>query len=175
MYLHSWRFNNNYFTLGQLDRCLARLENKSVEIKKLIDKPVTPSRLWYNDWVKANTKGNVLDIGKSVYWDYGFPTLDINPKRHPTYLGNVEHINFPNETFDVVLCNGMYEFVDSPQGMIDEVLRVTKKGGKAIFGFVGKDYKPYKKPWKFFEDKEALPPHTRVDFGSEYHFTICQK
>lgn len=194
MYLHSWRFNNNYFTLGQLDRCLARLtdisqENISTEnntkpietdtepikIKKLIDKPASPFRFWYNDWIKNNAEGNVLDIGKSAYWDYGFPTLDINPKRHPTYLGNAEQMDFPDETFDTVLCNGMYEFVDNPQKMIDEALRVTKKGGKVIFGFVGKDYKPYKKPWRFFEGKERLPEHTRVDFDNEYYYLICQK
>ncbi len=163
MYLHSWRFNNNYFTLGQLDRCLARLSR------------VSPFRLWYNDWVKTNAKGSVLDIGKSVYWDYGFPTLDINPKRHPTYLGSAENIDFPDETFDTVLCNGMYEFIDNPQKMIDEAFRITKKGGKVIFGFVGKDYKPYKKPWKFFEGKESIPSHTRVDFEQNYHFLICQK
>lgn len=179
MYLHSWRFNNKWFTFEHLDKCLERLavklpENSSSEIKKLVDKPASPFRLWYNDWVKNNAKGKVLDIGKSLYWDYGLPTLDINPKRHPTFLGSVEHIDFPDETFDTVLCNGMYEFVDSPQKMIDEVLRVTKKGGLVIFGFVGRDYKPYKKPWKFFEGKETLPNHTRVDFGEDYHYLICE-
>lgn len=180
MYLHSWRFTNNYFTFGQLDRCLARLASEAsktsetVEIKKLIDKPVTTCRLWYNEWIKQNARGNVLDVGKSMYWDYGFPTFDISPKRHPTYLGDIQKTDFGDGTFDVVLCNGMYEFVDDPQKMIDEVIRITKKGGKVIFGFVGKDYKPYKESWKFFEGKESMPPHSRIDFGQEYHFLICE-
>jgi hypothetical protein len=54
--------------------------------------------------------------------------------------------------------------------MIDEVLRIGKK---AIFGFVGKDYKPYRNPWRFYEGKEKLPPHIRIDFDNEYHFIIC--
>ena len=45
----------------------------------------------------------------------------------------------------------------------------------AIFGFVGKEYPPYRKPWKFFDGKENFPSHTRIDFGQQYHFLICQK
>lgn len=171
MYLHSWRFNRNY-SFVDLDACLARLAPK---ISKLTDYPADPIRLWYNEWVEANALGKVLDIGKSRHWDYGFPTLDTNPKLNPTYLGNIEEMDLSDESFDTVLCNGMYEFVENPQNMINEAIRVTKKGGTTIFGVVGPDYKPYKKDWKFFEGKETLPPHTRIDFGNEYYFLICIK
>lgn len=175
MYLHSWRFNNKYYTFGQLDQCLKRLSITQVEIKKLDNSPVCPFRLWYNKWIKENAYGKVLDVGKSIHWDYGFPTFDIDPRLKPTYLGNIEKTKFPDETFDTILCNGMYEFTHDPQKMIDEVLRITKKGGKVIFGFVGKNYKPYRKPWKYYEGKEKLPNHIKADFGEEYHFLICQK
>ena len=144
-------------------------------IKKISNLETTPYRLWYNNWVKENAKGKVLDVGKSKHWDYGFPTIDINPKLKPTFFGNIEKTNFKDEEFDVVLCNGMYEFVDNPQKMIDEVLKITKKGGIVIFGFVGKDYKPYKSNWKCYEDKEVLPEHRKMDFGQEYYFIICKK
>lgn len=172
MYLHSWRFDKVHYTFDQLDQCLDRLSTK---VKKLSDMSPSNYRLWYNDWVKNNALGGVLDIGKSRHWDYGFPTFDINPKLKPTYVGNIEKMDFPDETFDTVLCNGMYEFIDNPQQMINEVIRITKKGGAAIYGFVGRDYKPYKRSWKFYEGKESLPPHTQVDFGQEYHYLICKK
>jgi hypothetical protein len=52
------------------------------------------------------------------------------------------------------------------------------KGGTAIFGFVGKDYKPYKKNWQFYEDNIDFKDFKIVekkDFGNKYHFIICKK
>lgn len=146
------------------------------KIEKLDDLPESECRKWYNIWVWENCRGEILDIGKSKHWDYGFPTFDINPDIKPTFTGNIEKTHFLDSIFDVVLCNGIYEFVDHPQKMIDEVLRITKS--KAIFGFVGKDYKSYKKPWKFYEGKEKFPENIQCikqDFGKEYHFIICHK
>jgi len=132
-------------------------------------------REWYNEWVKNNAKGKVLDVGKSKHWSYGFPTIDSDPSMRPTFVGNVEDMDFEDDMFDVVLCNGMYEFVHNPRKMIDECLRVTKLGGKVIFGFVGKDYKPYRDNWKFYEGKESLIFNVKKDFGNEYHYLICRK
>lgn len=166
MYLHSWRFATHKFgcSFEKLDACLARLN-------------ASPFRLWYNDWIRNNVNKSfkVLDVGKSKYWDYGFYTIDTDAKMNPTFVGDIQKTDFPSETFDMVLCNGMYEFVENPQVMVDEVMRIVKKGGKAMFGFVGPDYKPYRKPWRFFEGKEKLPDHMRVDFGKEYSFLICSK
>jgi SAM-dependent methyltransferase len=143
---------------------------------KQLKKDFAPSasRIWYNKWIEENAKGMVLDVGRSDRWRYHFSTIDINPNMRPTFLGNIEKTSFPNECFDTVLCNGMYEYVDNPQAMIDEVLRITK--GTAIFGFVGKDYKPSKEPWKFYEGKEIIPNQVECkDFGNEYHYIICKK
>lgn len=137
--------------------------------------PVEPSeiRLWYNAWVKRNAWGKVLDVGKSRYWEYGFPTLDIDPKRQPTIVGNIEEAPFKDSSFDMVLCNGMYEFVENPQKMIDEVMRITRD--KAIFGFVGKDYKPYRRPWGFYWGFEQVPHIITIkEFGCSYYFMACQ-
>ena len=148
-------------------------------IKKLSNLESTDYRLWYNRWIEENTVGNlnVLDVGKSKYWDYGFPTIDINSRLKPTFIGNIEKTNFNDETFDIVLCNGMYEVVDNPQKMIDEVVRITKIGGLDIFGFVGKEYKPYRKNWKYFDNKESFGNNlfNKIHFGNDYHFIICRK
>ncbi len=74
----------------------------------------TESRIWYNEWAKGNAKGEVLDIGKRAYWDYGFSTIDADSKLNPAYTGNICKCDLPGESYDVTLCNGMYEFVDDP-------------------------------------------------------------
>lgn len=146
---------------------------------KELKKDSTPSkyRCWYNKWVKENAIGKVLDVGKSQFWDYGFPTIDTNPTLKPTYVGNIEKTAFPDEMFDTVLCNGMYEYVKNPQKMINEVLRITKEGGNIIFGFVGKNYKPYKEDRKYYDGGLFLPRfhHIRETFNKEYYFITCQK
>lgn len=147
-------------------------------ITKLIDSVPSESRIWYNDWVSKNAEGNVLDVGKSQYWDYEFKTIDTNQKLNPTILGDICNSRLPDNTYDMVLCNGMYECVDNPLKMMNEVYRILKPEGKAIFGFVGKDYKPYKKDWKFYNkdiDFKDFKVIETKDFDNNYHFIICQK
>jgi SAM-dependent methyltransferase len=147
-------------------------------IKKLkeVSDP-SPYRIWYNDWVEKHAKGNVLDVGKSRYWDYGFPTIDTNKKLNPTIVQDICNCNLPDGTYDMVLCNGMYECVSEPKKMVDEVMRILKPKGVAIFGFVGKDYKPYKKDWKFYDKNIDFSKWGKSykDFNNEYNFIICLK
>jgi len=147
-------------------------------IKKLREDLIpSESRLYYNEWVERNAKGIVLDVGKSRYWDYGFPTIDTNKKLNPNYCQDICNSNLADDFFDTVLSNGMYEFVSDPQVMVSEVYRILKSGGKAIFGFVGKDYPPYRKYWKFYNNNIDLGKFEileKKDFNN-YHFIICQK
>lgn len=144
---------------------------------KMLREDSAPSeyRRFYNDWIKENIgkKTKVLDVGKSHFWDYGYDTVDTNAKLNPTYVDDITSCKLENGTYDVVLCNGMYECVSDPQKMIDECLRIARK--TVIFGFVGKDYKPYKKDWKYYDFKEKLPEHTLISFNNDYHYLICQK
>jgi len=153
-------------------------------MKKLKDSVPSPSRVWYNNWISKNAKkGEILDIGKSQFWDYSdlsycYKTMDINPKIKPDFVGDICNNTLCNEAFDVILCNRMYEFVSDPQKMADEVYRLLKKGGTAIFGFVGRDYKPYKKNWKFYEytiDFKKFEILKQKDFDKNYHFIVCKK
>lgn len=146
-------------------------------IKKISDLPLSPCREWYNEWVERNAEGKVLDVGKSIHWEYGFNTIDNNPEIKPTFIGNICKTEILDNTYDTVLCMGMYEFVEDPQAMVDEIYRILKKGGKVLFGFVGKNYIPYKKDWKFYDNN--------IDFGNfkilkkkdfnDYHFIVCKK
>ena len=44
-----------------------------------------------------------------------------------------EHIPFPDDHFDAVLCTEVLEHVAHFQGLVDEIHRVLKRGGKAVF------------------------------------------
>lgn len=138
----------------------------------------SPYRLWYNDWVENNAKGNVLDVGKSRFWDYGFKTIDINQKLNPTIVGDICNSILLDNSHDTILCNGMYECVINPLKMMNEVYRILKAGGTAIFGFVGKDYPRYKRNWQYYDKKIDFGNFKVIkekDFNNEYHFIICKK
>ena len=151
------------------------------ELKKGFDP--SPSRIWYNDWVSKNVIGSVLDIGKSKFWDYSdtpysYKSLDINESLNPDLVTDICDNTLCSGSFDFILCNGMYEFVSDPQKMVDEVYRILDKGGTAIFGFVGKDYKPYKKNRNFYEDNidfKEFKILEKKDFNNKYHYIICTK
>jgi SAM-dependent methyltransferase len=147
---------------------------------KALKKDSTPSefRLWYNDWVEKNAKGKVLDVGKSRFWDYGFDTIDIKTSLNPTIVGDIQETGLLADTYDTILCNGMYECVDDPQKMVDEVMRLLAYNGIAIFGFVGKDYYPYRKGWKSYTkgdiDFDFFEILEEKDFDNKYHFIVCK-
>jgi SAM-dependent methyltransferase len=145
------------------------------ELKR--DSTPRANRIWYNDWVRKNAKGKVLDVGKSRFWDYGFPTIDIDRSLEPTFLGDICRTAFPSDYFEMILCNGMYECVKDPQKMVDEVYRLLVSGGKVIFGFVGKDYKPDNRQEIFYTeiDFKEFKIIEKKDFDKEYHFIICMK
>jgi len=134
-------------------------------------------RLWYTNLVKE-LSGNILDIGKSQSWNYGFKTIDSNGDLCPDITGDICNSEIPSESYDTILCNGMFEFVSSPQKMVNEVYRILKPEGTAVFGFVGKDYPPYKDDWQFYEDNIDFGKFkiiSRKDFGREYHFITCKR
>jgi len=147
-------------------------------IKKLKEDsgPFT-ARAWYNKWVEKNVSGKILDIGKSTFWDYGFETIDINRDLLPSIVGDICGPNrLISDTYDTVLCNGMYEFVEDPQKMVDEVKRILKIKGIAIFGFVTAGYTPYKRDWKYYDNNIDFKMEIiKLKRFSNYYFIVCKK
>ena len=121
--------------------------------KKISDLDFPESRYWYNEWIEKQDKDlKVLDVGKSIHWDYSqdfkdYKTIDNASTLSPDIIGNVEDYKF-DEKFDLVLCNGMFECCD----MVKTLANLRPITKKIICGFVTKDYVPYKKEWKFFDD-----------------------
>ena len=147
-------------------------------MKKLTKDKPSEYRIEYNRLVEKYSNGKVLDIGKSMYWDYDFDTIDIDTQINPTYLADICNSNLESNKYDLVLCNGMFEFVSNQQKMVDEVYRLLKHKGIVIFGFVGRDYPAYKPDWKCFDNNIDFKDMTIleiINFKKEYHFIICQK
>lgn len=151
-------------------------------IKQLRSDPPTPYREWYNARVLTLPAARVLDVGRGVYWDYSdvwpqYDVIDSDPGRCPTILGDITRSGLPSGAYDLILCNGMYEYVADAPAMVREVHRLLCAGGLALFGFVGFDYRHTRGP-KFDGDTAIFDGFRIVEqkhFGREYHFYLCQK
>lgn len=57
-----------------------------------------------------------------------------------TFLtSDIHQLPFEDETFDLVVCNIVLEFVTHPEKVVEEVFRVLKKNGRFVCGFIGKE------------------------------------
>lgn len=64
-------------------------------------------------------------------------------------VGDGEQLRFPDNSFDLVLCNQVYEFVRSDEAMMREIYRVLKPGGECLLGARNK--------WAIIEAQYHLP------------------
>lgn len=49
-------------------------------------------------------------------------------------VGDAMALNFPDDTFDIIICNQVYEHVSDHYILVKEIYRVLKKGGVCYFG-----------------------------------------
>jgi ubiquinone/menaquinone biosynthesis C-methylase UbiE len=80
---------------------------------------------------------------------------------------DLHHLPFEDNSFDLAVCNIALEFADSPEKVIEEGLRVLKKGGRLVIGMIGKNSewsKIYQRRGK--ENKESVFAHARF-FSSD--------
>lgn len=73
---------------------------------------------------------------------------------------SADALDFPNESFDVVVCNQMYYWLEDPSRLMAEVARVLGRGGVCLFTTVNK--------YKLWEAQYRLPllsvmPRTLAD------------
>ena len=111
----------------------------------------------------------VLDIGcssgviTSLLAEVSGPTIGIDvddnalrlagresPRRNLRFLAmNGSELDFPAESFDVVVCNQVYYWLDDPARLMAEILRVLAPGGRCFFSAVNK--------YKLWEAQYRLP------------------
>ncbi|MFT9598137.1 class I SAM-dependent methyltransferase [Mesobacillus sp.] len=52
---------------------------------------------------------------------------------------DIQKLPFDDETFDLIVANIVLEFVKDPEAVVNEAIRVLKKGGRFVCGFIGKE------------------------------------
>ena len=125
--------------------------------KKISDLEFPESRYWYNDWIEKQSKTlKVLDVGKSIHWDYSkdfkdYTTIDSANSVNPDIIGNIEDFIF-DDKYDLVLFNGMYECCDAKKAL-KNISKITKR---CICGFVTNEYKAYKSVWQAFDGDMSM-------------------
>lgn len=116
-------------------KIVSELDNKNLSI---IRENVTNfiRDLSFNHDLKGN---RVLDIApqkylgvKEFFKNSKVSTLDIDPNSGADYICDICEINhhlIPDETFDLVVCTEVLEHVNNPFLAVQELHRITKKGG----------------------------------------------
>lgn len=91
----------------------------------------------YSYWLyEQGLKVTGIDISKNM--------LDVaKKKKHASDVtfvhGDISKLPFADETFDLVISNIVLEFTHNPQEIVKEAMRVVKKDGRLVIGFIGKD------------------------------------
>jgi len=154
-------------------------------IKQLTPDKPTEYRIYYNNKIYAlyekYPNAKILDIGVGSYWNYSevwadYTSIDINGKAHINK--SILDSGLADNSYDIILCNGMYEYIDNIPLMIQEIYRILKPGGIALFGFVGIEYKYHGTNGnKYKEEKlfESFKTSETVKFDQKYYYITCTK
>ena len=130
---------------------------------------MTPARTAVNDAIArlaAEDPKDTLFIGVDSKWDYRFlfkqyTTLDINPKTNPDIVADIQECpEIKNDSYDAIIMTGVYEYLKFIDNAFDEIFRILKPGGKALFCLPGSAY--YKDRFTF----------DLLDIGELEKFTI---
>jgi len=90
-------------------------------------------------------------------------TADLYDKRAMVEM-DISAIDYPDESFDVILCSHVLEHVEEDRKAISELYRVLKKGSWAILNV------PISNEHKTFEDYSIVDPVERIKyFGKDDH------
>lgn len=122
---------------------LTRLLNR---LSRVVFEHRTYRRCALDRWLRARRPllhGRVLDVGskrsagKGLFRMQEGPgdrwfSLDINPAGAPDVLAFAEHLPFPAECFDAIVCSEVLEHVAGPQAMLRELYRALKPGGRLL-------------------------------------------
>lgn len=86
--------------------------------------------------------------------------LKLKESRYPEYIENVdiEKLPYENDSFDIVICNHVFEYVSNDLQAMSEVYRILKTGGEAILQV------PLAPDHETFEDSTVTTPEERETF-----------
>lgn len=144
---------------------------------------VTGGRLFINKYLLPRLANEIVDgskvlfVGVHKYWDYSclfnnpgklcvFETLDKHPgagdQPKPTYNASIEDCKetIPDESYDLVIMIGVYEFLDHKKEAFSEINRILRPGGKAMLSLPGSGYYP--------NSNNSVEPHEVFDELNHY-------
>lgn len=81
------------------------------------------ARLTKGKVIAVDGSEDMINVAKDVLKDY---------KNVELKVCNAEALPFEDNTFDIVTCNLVLMWADNPQKVVNEMARVTKKGGKVL-------------------------------------------
>lgn len=96
----------------------------------------------FNKWLSAlpGTALDVLDVGGRIQpyrpllqsRDRRYVALDLRQTPVISLVASAEHIPFATNTFDLVICTQVLEYIRDPAVVIQEIHRVLKPGGRLL-------------------------------------------
>jgi SAM-dependent methyltransferase len=140
----------------------------------------------------------VLDIApqdhegvKEFFVKSKIKTLDINPNSNCDYICDLCENNsdiIDDNLFDVVFCTEVLEHVSNPFNAVNELLRITKKGGVVVTStpFNFRIHGPLPDNWRFtehglrelfknFSEVNIIPLNDDDRFLMPIHYTLIAK
>lgn len=106
----------------------------------------------------------ILFVGIDTSWEYRslfwnpsklceFNTMDIKQELLPDIVGDISSCpQIENDTYDLIILIGVYEYVVNKSGMFSEINRILKPTGKAFLSLPGRGYyddpKNAVEPWE---------------------------
>lgn len=110
-----------------------------------------------NHSANITKKGSkILDAGagpcpyKSKFTHCAYEATDFKDEyKVLDFVCSLDKIPKKDETYDAILCTEVLEHVEKPQEVINELYRITKKGGK-LFLTVPQEWMVHQKPYNFY-------------------------
>lgn len=95
-------------------------------------------KIYVSDYFELWGKGTEYDLGSFEYWSNIWKKSAYNPDKLIPEIQDITQLNYPNNTFDIVICTSVIEHI-FPQCnymgdmvAIREIVRITKPGGMIL-------------------------------------------
>ena len=99
-----------------------------------------------------------LDIASEMIEIANRKKLKYAPNSNLTFeIGDIENLKFRNETFDLIVCSGVVEYLNNDEEWMKEVKRVLKPDGHLIINVTNK-YSIRKWSWALIENLKSSKP-----------------
>jgi SAM-dependent methyltransferase len=115
-------------------QCLLSRQRIALQMLSAVLPP--PARVLDLGCGTGETAAKLLRCGYEVWgMDLAEPMVSHARARHGTErfrVGDIEHIPFPEDTFDGLVCLGVVEYLERDERALSEIRRVLKPGGRAV-------------------------------------------